>query len=129
VTGSRERLLIVDDQPAARATLLDYLGRIGYRPRSASTGREALALLRGDGQTTDAVVYDATLPSMGGRAFLQALRSGGSAIPVLLMTSAAATDREGADLANAVVATPFQLVDFGDRLLWMFSRAGRVSSS
>jgi CheY-like chemotaxis protein len=123
VTRSRKRLLIVDDRPATQAMLSDYLDRIGYRPRSASNGCEALAMLRGDGQTTDAVVYDATLPSMGGRAFVQALRSGGSAIPVLLMTSSAATDREGADLANAVVATPFQLVDFGDRLLWMFSRA------
>jgi CheY-like chemotaxis protein len=42
-------------------------------------------MLRG-GLQTDAVVYDATMPMMGGRAFVRQLRSEGSGTPVLLMT-------------------------------------------
>jgi len=108
--NQRQRLLVVDDSADTRANLSGYLDRIGYRARFASSGEQALAMLR-DGLETDAVVYDEAIqPAMRGGAFVQQLRSDGNATPVLLMSK------------------PFQLLDFGDTLLRMFadrSRGGR----
>ena len=107
--NQRQRLLVVDDSADTRANLSGYLDRIGYRARFASSGPQALAMLR-DGLQTDAVVYDAIEPGMSGGAFVHQLRSDGNATPVLLMSK------------------PFQLLDFGDALLRMFadrSRGGR----
>src|SRR5258707_11906929 len=100
--NQRQRLLVVDDSADTRATLSGSLDRIGYRARFASSGEQALTMLR-DGLETDGVVYDdATRPAMGGGgAFVRQLRSDGKLPPVLLMTK------------------PFQLLDFGDRLLRM----------
>jgi CheY-like chemotaxis protein len=100
--NQRERLLVVDESAGTREALAGYLDRLGYRARFASSGPQALAMLR-DGLQTDAVVYDATLPVMSGGAFVQQLRSDHNPTPVLLMTK------------------PFQLVDFGDKLLRMLA--------
>ena len=102
VMNQRERLLVVDESADTTATVAGYLDRIGYRARFASSGPQALAMLRG-GLQTDAVVYDVALPIMSGPAFVQQLRSDGNATPVLLMTK------------------PFQLLDLGDKLLRMFA--------
>jgi CheY-like chemotaxis protein len=116
----REQLLIVDDGVATRATLAAWFDRVGYRAHYASSGPEALAMLRG-GLQADAIVYDASLPSMGGTAFVRQLHSEGNPTPVLLMTAARGTEATGADAPEAAIAKPFQLVDFGDRLLQMLA--------
>jgi len=108
--NQRQRLLVVDENAETQATLSGYLDRIGYRARFASSGEQALAMLRG-GLQTDAVVYDdAIQPAMSGSAFVQQLRSDGKLTPVLLMTK------------------PFQLLDFGDRLLRMWADQARTVS-
>jgi len=109
--NERQRLLVVDDSAGTQATLSGYLDRIGYRARFASSGEQALALLR-DGLQTDAVVYDEAIqPAMSGRAFVEQLRSDGKLTPVLLMTK------------------PFQLLDFGDKLLRMWTDQARTVSA
>jgi two-component system, OmpR family, response regulator len=113
----RQRLLVVDDSASTTAILAEYLGRIGYRARFASGGPQALAMIR-EGLETDAVVYDATMPDMGGPAFVRQLRADGKAMPVLLMTAGRGADGEGAD---AAIAKPFSLVEFGDKLLRMLA--------
>jgi CheY-like chemotaxis protein len=108
----RERLLVVDGA-GTKATLAGYLDRIGYRARFASSGGQALSMLR-EGLPADAVVYDANLPAMDGDAFVRQLRADGNLTPVLLMTK------------------PFKLLDFGDTLLRLLadrSRAGTTRRS
>ena len=120
--NQRQRLLVVDDSSSTTAILADYLDRIGYRARFASGGPQALAMIR-DGLQTDAVVYDATMPELGGPAFVRQLRSDGHRTPVLLMTAG----RGGADAdgADAAIAKPFSLVEFGDTLLRMLAAPRR----
>jgi CheY-like chemotaxis protein len=105
----RERLLVVDESAGTREALGGYLDRIGYRASFASSGPQALTMLR-EGLRPDAVVYDETLPVMTGSAFVQQLRSDGNSAPVLLMNK------------------PFQLVDFGDKLLRMLADHPRIAS-
>ena len=123
--NQRERLLVVDAGAVTRATLSDYLDRIGYRAHFASSGAEALAMLHG-GLQTDAIVYDAAMPVIDGAAFVRQLHSEENLTPVLLMTAARGTEDKGADAPDAAIAKPFQLVDFGDTLLRML--AARVQS-
>ena len=118
--NSRERLLVVDAGAVTRATLSEYLDRIGYRAHFASSGAEALAMLHG-GLQTDAIVYDAAMPVMDGTAFVLQLHSEENRTPVLLMTAASGTEDTGADAPDAAIAKPFQLVDFGDTLLRMLA--------
>jgi CheY-like chemotaxis protein len=113
----RQRLLVVDDSASTTAILAEYLDRIGYRARFASGGPQALAMIR-EGVPTDAIVYDATMPDLGGPAFVQKLRADGNATPVLLMTAGRGVDEDGAD---AAIAKPFSLVEFGDKLLRMLA--------
>jgi CheY-like chemotaxis protein len=122
----RQWLLVVDRSATTREALTGYLNGIGYRTRVASNGADALAILRG-GLQTDAVVYDASLPAMGGRAFVAQLGSDRAATPVLLMTTKGDADAQGAGAADAVIAKPFQLVDFGDRLLRMWAAPARAT--
>jgi CheY-like chemotaxis protein len=118
--NQRERLLVVDASAATRATLSDYLDRIGYRALFASSGAEALAMLHA-GVQTDAIVYDANMPAMGGTAFVRQLHSEGNSTRVLLMTAGRGAEEKGADAPDAAIAKPFQLVDFGDKLLRMLT--------
>jgi len=119
-TNQRERLLVVDASAETRATLSDYLDRIGYRAVFASTSTEALAMLHA-GLQTDAIVYDANMPAMGGTAFVRQLHSEGNSTRVLLMTARRGAEEKGADAPDAAIAKPFQLVDFGDKLLQMLT--------
>jgi two-component system, OmpR family, response regulator len=110
---SRGQVLVVDDSADTRAALSGYLRRVGYEARSAENGQQALHMLR-DGLAPAVIVCDAAVPSMGGRDFIEQMRSGPNAARVLLMTAARGDGSEGAD---AAIAKPFQLVDFGDKLL------------
>ncbi len=111
--NSRAQVLVIDDSADTRAVLSGYLRDVGYEARSAANGQQALHMLR-EGLAPAVIVYDAAVPSMGGRDFVEQMRSGPNAAPVLLMTAARGAGNEGAD---AAIAKPFQLVDFGDKLL------------
>ncbi|MFL5278905.1 MAG: response regulator transcription factor [Myxococcales bacterium] len=128
--NQRERLLVVDGSAATRATLSEYLDRVGYRALFASTGAEALAMLHA-GLQTDAIVYDANMPAMGGTAFLRQLHSEGNSTRVLLMTEKRGAEEKGANAPDAAIAKPFLLVDFGDKLLQMLTapRLSRAAAS
>ena len=116
----RERLLVVEGGAATRAMLADYLDRIGYRAEFASSGAEALAMLRG-GLQTDGIVYDAAMPGMSGTTFVRQLHSDRNPTPVLLMTGGRGTEGKDVDAPAGEIAKPFQLVDFGDTLLQMLA--------
>jgi CheY-like chemotaxis protein len=111
--NSRAQVLVVDGNADTRAVLSGYLRGVGYEPRIAGNGQQALRMLR-EGLAPQVIVCDAAVPSMGGRDFVQQMRSGPNPAPVLLMTAARGAGSEGAD---AAIAKPFQLIDFGDKLL------------
>jgi CheY-like chemotaxis protein len=119
VLNSRGRVLVVDDDGETRAVLSSYLRRVGYEACVAETGQEALHMLR-EGLLPAVIVCDAAMPSMRGGDFVAQMRSGSNAAPVLLMTGARADGSEGAE---AAIAKPFQLIDFGDKLVRLLRTA------
>ena len=88
-------ILVVDDDPAFRATAAKVLASEGFRPLEASGGAEALALARK--RRPDLVVLDLRMPDVDGLEVCRKLKEGGetAAIPVLVLT---AYDQEGQDV-------------------------------
>jgi two-component system cell cycle sensor histidine kinase/response regulator CckA len=77
----RGHILVVDDEPTVRDVLVGLLGALGYQVDCAASGEEALE--RCD-ERYDLVLLDVTMPGMGGRAALRALRERWPRLPVLL---------------------------------------------
>ena len=96
-------VLVVDDEPGMRDTLMAILELEGYRVSSASDGETAVTTVRKG--TFDVVVMDVRLP---GREGVSALQEMGKPPPqVILMTAYAEEDR----LRAAVEAHAFAIVD------------------
>jgi signal transduction histidine kinase len=80
-------ILVLDDRPADRELLATLLGHAGYDVREASTGDEAIGLVRAE--RPDLVISDILMPSMNGFEFVRRLRSDPdtNAIPVVFCTA------------------------------------------
>jgi CheY-like chemotaxis protein len=79
-----KRILVVDDDPAIRGLLQDYLEWSGYAVETAENGREALSKLVEAGY--DAVVTDYSMPEVDGLAVLKHIRRHHPSLPVVMMT-------------------------------------------
>ena len=88
--------LVVDDDTATRTLVVRVLQQAGLECREATSGEEALALLRRRGAEIDAVVLDVRMPGLSGFEVLAAVRADPalSAIPVLLLTAHADTEED-----------------------------------
>jgi CheY-like chemotaxis protein len=107
------KLLCVDDDPDIRTIAVLALGLDpSISVRAASSGMEALALLRTDRWRPDAVLLDVMMPGMDGPAVLAAVRElgGYTDLPVIFMTARAGkADLESYHAlgANGVIVKPF----------------------
>lgn len=78
-------VLIVDDDEALRALLVELLGQAGYRTVEADCGRTALAAARGDEPSL--VVLDVALPELSGYEVCRSLRERfGAGLPILFLS-------------------------------------------
>src|SRR5262249_61112016 len=80
-----ERVLIVEDEPAARVGLEQLVKSWGFLAESASDGEDALAKI-----TTfrpAIVITDLVMPRMDGLGLLRALHSPGADVTTLLLTA------------------------------------------
>lgn len=78
------RILIVDDEPDATATLSKFLISRGYETATASNGAEALEFVRSEAY--DLVMTDLRMPGMDGADFLARIRFERPGLPVVVMT-------------------------------------------
>jgi two-component system response regulator HydG len=94
------KILVVDDEPALLALLQDALGDWGYHVRYASTGAEAIEMVRSE--LFDAALIDIRMPDMTGLDLLREIKRQDSSPEVVMMTgypaisSAIEALREGA---------------------------------
>lgn len=87
------RLLLIDDQPSARAMARKMLKELGLNQVfEAPNGREAMKLLDGASDMIDLVMCDWNMPEMTGIELLQQVRAGGFDIPFLMVTGRADMD-------------------------------------
>ena len=104
----RDRLLVVEDDPATLASIRDLLLREGYEVDTATTGRDALGHLLDD-ELPSAIILDARMPVMSGEEFASVVRgySRFADIPILLLT-AWDTPARFVQTVDAVMRKPFR---------------------
>ena len=115
-------ILVVDDEPTLRETLVESLEIDGYRVVAAADGREALERFRAE--SPDLVLLDLMLPELSGIEVCRIIRSE-SAVPIVMLT---AKDSEidkvvGLELgADDYVTKPFSLRELSARIRALFRR-------
>jgi DNA-binding response OmpR family regulator len=116
-------ILVVDDEPTLRETLVDALEADGFRVVAAADGRQALATFRAE--QPDLVLLDLMLPELSGIEVCRIIRQE-SGVPIVMLT---AKDSEldkvvGLELgADDYVTKPFSLRELSARIRALFRRA------
>ena len=110
-------VLVVDDNPAIRAMMVDVLDAAGYPVVEAADGQEALDLATISHPSL--ILLDLNVPVMSGFAFVETVTDRGIGAPILLVTA----DPRAADVALGeqvvgYLTKPFDL----DTLLGTVSR-------
>jgi PAS domain S-box-containing protein len=114
-------ILLVDDEPQVLDTAALLLGIDGHRVDTASTGGEALALLRDAAEDGgyDAVLTDLGMPGMNGLQLISAIREQGLDVPCVLVTGwGLEVDAEDVHAAGAqlVLPKPFSVAQLREAL-------------
>jgi two-component system, cell cycle sensor histidine kinase and response regulator CckA len=74
LTGGKETILVVDDDPSIRKLIKDILQPLGYRLFFANDGDDALNIARREGPV-DVLLTDVIMPNMNGRQLADIFRS------------------------------------------------------
>jgi CheY-like chemotaxis protein len=125
-----ERILVVEDDPDVRETLVELLQDHGFRPTTAKNGKEALERLR-DGERPDVILFDLMMPIMDGFQLRDALKRDPdwSDIPFVVMSALADTQMVAASLgAAAGLRKPFHMKTLFQTLDGVCGRAGGSAS-
>ena len=104
-------ILVVDDDPDIRETIIEALGDEGIAAIGAADGREALDLLH-SGTRPAVILLDLMMPGMSGADFLLAQRAAPAlaAIPVVLLSADANVGTKAASLdATEFLRKPIKL--------------------
>ncbi len=112
-------ILIVDDEPPIRRLLRTSVGSQGFQVIEAGDGRSALADV--ERARPDLVILDLGLPDMDGLEVIRALRDGGNAVPILVLSSRA--DEKGKVEALDLGADDYVTKPFGTAELFARIRA------
>jgi two-component system NtrC family sensor kinase len=112
--GDGRRLLVVDDEPAMRTAIGNFLSSLGHGVTVAAGGLEARALLRR--HEYDVVLLDLRMPDLGGDALFRELeesdpRHARRVVFVTGDTHSAQSRRFLAEAGRPSVSKPFQLDD------------------
>lgn len=117
------KVLIVDDEPLMRLSMVDALEGIGCEVTAAATGTEGLAVL--GTRHFEMVITDLRLPGADGLTVLKASKERSPTTEVILITAHGSVDTAvGAIKSGAYdyITKPFQM----DELLLIVERVGKI---
>ncbi len=116
-------VLIIDDEPLMRLSMLDALKAVGYDVHAAATGQEGQAIL--SASTFDIVITDLRLPGSDGLSLLQVCKQRSPRSEVILITAHGSV--ETAVEAMKLGAYDYVTKPFGmDELLLIVDRVSKV---
>jgi PAS domain S-box-containing protein len=84
--GGHECVLLVEDDPSARALARRALGGAGYEVLAAANGREALEVVAASPRPPDLVLTDVVMPEMSGKELADALLRARPSLRVLYLS-------------------------------------------
>jgi two-component system, OmpR family, response regulator MprA len=125
VGGSRERVLVVDDDPPLRRMLQRTLSAEGWEVTVAADG--GAALLAAERSAPDVIVLDLAMPDLDGLAVCRRLRGKGLPTPILMLTARDAVPDRVAGLqagADDYLVKPFAVSELIARLHALTRRRG-----
>jgi signal transduction histidine kinase len=110
IPHAQPTILVIEDDPAVRATLVDILELNGYTTRAASNGTEGRDLARSEAPAL--IITDVEMPGMTGFELLKEIRADQAlrAIPVIVISAKIdrAATRRGMELgADDFITKPF----------------------
>lgn len=110
-------ILVVDDDPQVRATIVRALEELGYRTGEAIDGEAALAALRA-AERPNLVILDYVMPGMDGAEVARAIAAVDPDLPIVFSTGHAALRalRAAAGEDVPVLSKPFTLDELDDLL-------------
>ena len=123
---SKERILIVDDDPDIVETVAFFLSNSGYQVLAAKDGKEALELVE---NKPDLVFLDIMMPEMNGLEACRKLKNNPktNSIPVVMLTAQGGKQDVDDAIdggANGYVVKPFNLPDLVERIETILNAKG-----
>lgn len=101
-------ILVIDDEPMIRLTVVDALEEEGFATSAATTGKEGLQMIMGD--SFDIVITDLRLPDMDGLQILKEAKKHSVMTEVVIITAYASVDSAIEAMKNGAydyLAKPF----------------------
>jgi CheY-like chemotaxis protein len=112
--GRPLRILVVDDEPGARAALRFVLRRDNHHTSFASSADEALQLIENAAEPFDLIISDHVMPGMSGFDFVRKLKERKFAGELFILTAHAdaetVAEYRTTDIAG-LMAKPFDIAD------------------
>jgi two-component system alkaline phosphatase synthesis response regulator PhoP len=119
-----KRILLVEDEPGLRMTLVDRLSREGYQVETCADGEAGLRAAVE--QSFDLVILDLMLPLKSGLDVCRELRQAGRSTPVLMLTARGQLSDKLAGFqtgADDYLTKPFEMMELLARLDALSRRA------
>jgi len=126
----RERVLLVEDEPAMRIALQDALEAEGYRVLTARDGQAGLE--RALKEKPALLLLDVMLPGLNGFDLCAQLRRLGNPVPVLMLTAKGALGDRVAGLeagADDYLCKPFEMAELIARIQALLRRTQRQTQA
>jgi len=124
--GCGQLILVVDDEHAFQEITKAILQRHGFRVLTASDGREGLEIfIRHQGEI-ELIMTDMVMPSMGGMAFIEAVRQLKPEVRILAVSGLSENDKVTTGTNVAFLLKPFtteKLLKAANELLGSIPRA------
>ncbi|MCP4630422.1 MAG: response regulator [bacterium] len=106
----KERILVVDDEPALVDIAREFLETLGYQVVTKTDSVEAFELFQQQPDSFDLVITDQSMPVMNGDMLTAKIKKIRQSIPVVLSTGHseyASTDRQRELNVQGVILKPF----------------------
>jgi two-component system, response regulator, stage 0 sporulation protein F len=119
-------ILHVEDESSVRFLYKEVFEELGYEVLQASSGEEALRMLRG--KRPDIIILDLKMPGMGGRGFLEKFHKLKLQIPVVISTAYPYFHGDPSDLgADAYVVKSGDMGDLVEKVQGLVAKSGRAT--
>jgi PAS domain S-box-containing protein len=110
-TAQGEHVLVIEDDPAVRMLVMEFLGELGYTAIDAADGNAGLALINSRTRI-DLLLTDVGLPGMNGRQVADIARQMRPGLRVLFMTGYVANAKSRSDFGRdgmGLILKPFAI--------------------